>query len=70
MAKTLFMGSDPIALPLLETLHSHPDIDLCAVLTQPDGNPSGRGKKLRPNAIKAWATEHKIETRYRKTFPL
>ena len=62
MVKTLFMGSDPIALPLLETLRSHPDIDLCAVLTQPD-RPSGRGKKLRPNAIKAWATEHNIETR-------
>ena len=62
MVKTLFMGSDPIALPLLETLLSHPDIDLCAVLTQPD-RPSGRGKKLRPNAIKAWAIEHNIETR-------
>jgi methionyl-tRNA formyltransferase len=62
MVKTIFMGADPIALPLLETLLAHPEIDLCAVLTQPD-RPSGRGKKLSPNPIKAWATTNGLEIR-------
>ncbi len=62
MKKVLFMGSDPISIPLLETLRDHPDIELTSVLTQPD-RPSGRGKKLRPNAIKAWALDHNLDIR-------
>lgn len=46
------MGSDPIALPLLEALDS--TFRLTAVFTQPD-RPRGRGHLLRPNEIKAWA---------------
>ena len=53
------MGADPIALPVLDYLVADPRIDFAAVLTQPD-RPSGRGKKLRMNPIKAWATEHGI----------
>ena len=54
------MGADPIALPVLDYLVADPRIDFSAVLTQPD-RPSGRGKKLRMNPVKAWATEHGIE---------
>ena len=60
--KLLFMGADPIALPVLDSLHAEPRVQLAAVLTQPD-RPSGRGKKLRMNPVKAWAAQHGIETR-------
>ena len=56
------MGADPIALPVLDYLVADPRIDFAAVLTQP-ARPSGRGKKLRMNPVKAWATEHGIEIR-------
>ena len=62
MKRILFMGSDPIAIPLLETLRDQSDIQLTSILTQPD-RPSGRGKKLRPNAIKAWALDHNLDIR-------
>lgn len=55
--RVIFMGSDPIGLPLLEDLyaeHQKQNIDLYAVFTQPD-RPQGRGKKVVPNAIKTWA---------------
>ena len=53
------MGSDPIAIPLLDWLRDSPEVDLCAVFTQPDRR-SGRGKHLQPNAIKRWALEKEI----------
>jgi methionyl-tRNA formyltransferase len=55
--KVAFMGSDPIALPVLEHLTGSGKsvFDLCAVFTQPDRK-SGRGMKLRPNEIKTWAS--------------
>ncbi len=46
------MGSDKIALPLLEVLKRRSSA-LC-VVSQPD-KPSGRGQKLAPNDISAWA---------------
>lgn len=53
------MGSDPIALPLLDALlEGNPaGFELESVFTQPD-RPSGRGMHLRPNAVKQWALEH------------
>lgn len=60
MHKIVFMGADPIALPLLEWLQQHLaafDARLEAVFSQPD-RPSGRGKKRQPNAISAWALQH------------
>jgi len=54
--RLVFFGSDPIALPLLESL-AQPgaaQADIVAVYTQPD-RPTGRGQKIQPNAIKAWA---------------
>lgn len=54
------MGSDPIALPFLESLkESVPSIELVGVFTQPD-RPKGRGQKLQANAIKEWAADQGI----------
>lgn len=55
------MGSDSIALPLLESLHTRPPAGhtLRAVFTQPD-RPVGRGKRIQPNAIARWADERGV----------
>lgn len=53
--RLVFLGSDPIALPLLEWL-SGPGAavaEVVGVFTQPD-RPAGRGQQVRPNAIKTW----------------
>ena len=54
--KLVFLGSDPIALPLLEWLAGEGSAvaTLVAVFTQPD-RPVGRGQKITPNEIKTWA---------------
>ena len=54
--KIVFLGSDPIALPLLDWLAADGSglARVTAVFTQPD-RPAGRGQKIQPNAIKAWA---------------
>jgi methionyl-tRNA formyltransferase len=50
------MGSDAIALPLLDWLWGEGAgiAHIAAVVTGPD-KPSGRGKVVRPNSVKAWA---------------
>jgi methionyl-tRNA formyltransferase len=58
--RLVFMGSDAIALPTLRCLiEDKGQLGIEAVYTQPD-RPRGRGKKVQPNAIKIWATEHGI----------
>jgi methionyl-tRNA formyltransferase len=54
--RVVFLGSDAIALPLLEWLGGEGAAvaELVAVFTQPD-RPAGRGQKVQPNAIKAWS---------------
>lgn len=54
--KVVFLGSDPIALPLLDWLVGEGCAlaEVTAVFTQPD-RPIGRGQKVAPNAIKTWA---------------
>lgn len=55
--RLVFLGSDAIALPLLDGLAAGSagvKIDFAAVYTQPD-RPAGRGHRVQPNAIKAWA---------------
>ena len=54
--RLVFLGSDSIALPLLDWLagEGRALASLAAVFTQPD-RPVGRGQKVQPNAIKAWA---------------
>ena len=56
MLRTVFMGSDAIALPLLNWLadEARSMVTLVAVYTQPD-RAVGRGQKVQPNAIKLWA---------------
>ena len=52
----VFLGSDPIALPLLEWLAGEGSglARVTAVYTQPD-RPVGRGQKINANGIKTWA---------------
>ena len=56
----VFLGSDPIALPILNFLISLENWTLKAIFTQPDRK-VGRGRKLQENQIKIWAKKHKIE---------
>jgi methionyl-tRNA formyltransferase len=54
--RLVFLGSDPIALPLLDWLAAEgcSQAEIVAVFTQPD-RPAGRGQKITANAIKTWA---------------
>ncbi|HNX04107.1 MAG TPA: methionyl-tRNA formyltransferase [Opitutales bacterium] len=60
--KTVFMGSDPIVLPLLAAVLASPEMELCVVFAQPD-RPHGRGMKMMENPVKAWAAAHGIAVR-------
>jgi len=55
------MGSDDIALPLLEWLGGNEALPFApvGVLTQPD-RPAGRGQMVAPNAIKSWAQDRAL----------
>lgn len=54
--RLVFLGSDPIALPLLNWMAGEGSAvaQVLAVFTQPD-RPAGRGQKIQPNGIKEWA---------------
>jgi len=56
--RLVFLGSDPIALPLLNWLWESTEgpavAQIVGVFTQPD-RPVGRGQKITANAIKQWA---------------
>ncbi|HEY5229064.1 MAG TPA: methionyl-tRNA formyltransferase [Opitutaceae bacterium] len=54
--RLVFMGSDPVALPLLDWLagSGNQAVELVGIFTGID-RPSGRGQEVRPNAVKAWA---------------
>jgi methionyl-tRNA formyltransferase len=56
MLNLVFLGSDPIALPLLDWLAGEGSAvaQVVAVFTQPD-RPVGRGQKITANGIKTWA---------------
>ncbi len=57
-SRIVFMGSDPIALPMLAFLADsgggREQAELVGVFTQPD-RAKGRGKAVQPNVIKTWA---------------
>lgn len=58
----VFFGSDAICLPVLNYL-KHEAAGKCvlrAVVSQPDRR-QGRGKKLQPNPVAAWAAENGVE---------
>lgn len=63
--KIAFFASDAIALGALEMLlnktkDKSSDCELSCIVSNPD-KPKGRGKKVSPNKISAWAIENKIE---------
>ena len=59
MIKIVFFGTPDIGLKSLEYLHKSGNIEVCAVVTQPD-KPAGRGHKLQMSPIKKFALEHDI----------
>jgi len=61
LPKVMFFGSDMICLPVLNYLvgAGSKQCTLRAVVSQPDRR-QGRGKKLQPNPVAAWAMEHGV----------
>lgn len=55
--RLVFFGSGAFGLPTLAHLASSGKHDVAAVVTQPD-KPAGRGGRLTPTPIAAWAAEH------------
>ncbi len=58
--KTVFLGSGPIAIPVLRALAASPDIELSAVISQLD-RPAGRKRVLTPTPLTAAALELGLE---------
>ena len=48
--KVVFLGSGPIAVPVLEALHKSERIQLAGVITQPD-RPAGRKRIMTPTPL-------------------
>lgn len=57
--KVVFFGTPDFAVPTLEALLKEAEIEVLAVVTQPD-KPKGRGKKLIPSPVKTLATAHNL----------
>jgi methionyl-tRNA formyltransferase len=57
--KIVFFGTPHFAVPSLEKLLAQPDIDVLAVVTQPDKR-RGRGNELSPSPVKAIALQHNL----------
>ncbi len=55
--RVVFLGTPEFAVPSLRALHSSPQTEVILGVTQPD-RPAGRGRKLTPSAVKAFALEH------------
>jgi methionyl-tRNA formyltransferase len=62
--RVIFMGSDPIALPLLDWLAGEGAAlaSIAAVYTQPD-RPAGRGQMTGAGPVKQWAAAHGVVVR-------
>jgi methionyl-tRNA formyltransferase len=54
--RVVFLGTPEFAVPSLEALIAHPDLEVCGVVTQPD-RPAGRGQHVTKSAVKLVA-EH------------
>lgn len=59
MIKIVFFGTPDIGLKSLEYLDNSSEIEVLAVVTQPD-KPAGRGHKLQASPIKKYALEHNL----------
>ena len=57
--KIIFFGTPQFAVPTLEKLLTRPEIEVVAVVTQPDKR-RGRGNKLIPSPVKSLAVSHSI----------
>ena len=55
--RVIFMGTPEFAVPCLAALHEQ--CEVIGVITQPD-KPRGRGQKLMPSPVKAWAVAHNL----------
>ncbi len=67
MITILFFGSPDYVVPLLQSLIDDPDIQISAVITQPD-RPVGRKKTLTPTPVKQLAQQHQIPVLTPKEF--
>ena len=59
MINVVYMATPDIAVKSLEELYNNKDINVMAVVTQPD-RPKGRGNKLTPPPVKEFAIENNI----------
>jgi methionyl-tRNA formyltransferase len=57
--RVLAIGTPAFALPTFDALHAADDVDLVAVITNPD-RPRGRGLESRPTPAKEWALTHRV----------
>ena len=57
--KIVFFGTPQFAVPTLNKLLEHSDIQVLAIVTQPDKR-RGRGSKTQPSAVKQVALEHDL----------
>jgi len=57
--RIVFLGSGSIALPTLQFLADSPEVDIAAIVTQPD-RPSGRGRRNLVGPIKAEASLRRL----------
>ncbi|RME81939.1 MAG: methionyl-tRNA formyltransferase [Zetaproteobacteria bacterium] len=58
----VFAGSPAFAVPSLEALCAHAEIEVVGVITQPD-RPKGRGMRVHPTPVKARALDLGLEVR-------
>ncbi len=57
--RIIFFGTPQFAVPTLEKLLHHPDIEVVGVVTQPDKR-RGRGNQLSPSPVKSVAMAHQL----------
>lgn len=57
--KVIFFGTPQFAVPTLERLLKHPEVEVLGVVTQPDKR-RGRGNQLSPSPVKAVALTHQL----------
>src|SRR5688572_24485452 len=57
--RIVFMGTAPLACPSLAALARTPDLQVIAVVTQPD-RPKGRALQLQPSPVKLLAASHHL----------
>jgi len=57
--KIIFFGTDTLATTILNALLTAPDIEIAAIITQPD-KPAGRGKKMESPLTKRFGAHHGI----------